>query len=202
MLADQGVSGFTIEAVAQRAGASKATVYRHWRSQGALLVDAMGLTFQPFPAPANGQLRADLIELVSRAEAVLSGQPFPQLMAAFIDAAERDPTLSRLHVEITERRREPLQHVLAEARHRNEIPANADLDLAIDLLTSPFFYRRLVAHRPFPDGYATALVDHVLAALGHRPPSAGRGGIGAARAESADAGRRGGRGLPPGAPGC
>ena len=167
VLADQGMPGFTIEAVAHRARASKATVYRRWTSQATLLVDAMDLSFQPFPLPATGQLRTDLIELVSRLEALLSGQPFPRLMAAFIDAAERDPTLSSLHQQLTERRREPIRHVLAQARQRGDIPSTADLELAVDLLTGPAFYRRFIAHRAIADQYAAAVVDHVLTAIGH-----------------------------------
>jgi len=158
-----------MEAVALRAGASKATVYRHWSSPAALLVDAMDLGFQPLPLPETGGMRTDLIELVSGLEALVSGQPFPRLMAAVIDAAEHDPSLANLHIQLTERRREPLRHVLAGARQRGEIPATTDLELAIDLLTGPAFYRRFIAHRAFPDQYATAVVDHVLAAIGHTP---------------------------------
>jgi len=167
VLADEGMAGFTMEAVAHRAMASKATVYRHWTSRGALLVEAMDRGFQPFPLPATGQLRTDLIELVSRLEALVSGQPFPQLMAVFIDAAERDPTLSRLQVELTERRRAPVRRLLAEARERGDIPSATDLELAVDLLAGPAFYRRFIAHRAFPHDYATAVVDHVLTAIGH-----------------------------------
>ncbi|MFZ0218464.1 MAG: TetR/AcrR family transcriptional regulator [Candidatus Dormiibacterota bacterium] len=170
VLAEQGVAGFTVEAVAHRAGASKATIYRHWKSQGAMLVDAMGLTFRPFPVPATGQLRTDLIELISRQRALVGGQPFPRLMAAFIDAAERDPALRRLHQQITERRRDPVRQVLSEARRRGDLPVTADLELAIDLLTAPAFYRRFVAHQPIPRQYAASVVDHVLRAIGH-PPS-------------------------------
>lgn len=164
-----------MEAIAQRAGASKATVYRHWGSPGEVLVHAMDLSFQPFPTPDTGKLRTDLIELVSRAEALLADQTFPRLMAAFIDAAERDPTLKELHVQLTERRREPVRHVLDRARKRGEIPSGADIELAVDLLAGPAFYQRFIAHRAFPAGYASAVVDHVLAALlftGKRRPGA------------------------------
>ena len=154
-----------MEAIAHRAGASKATVYRHWRSPGELLVDAMDLSFQPFPTPATGHLRTDLIELVSRAEALFADQTYPRLMAAFIDAAERDPALKQLHVKLTERRREPVREVLGRAQQRGEIPAGADSELAVDLLAGPFFYLRFIAHRPFPRGYSSAIVDHVLTAL-------------------------------------
>jgi AcrR family transcriptional regulator len=165
VLADRGMPGFTMEAIADRAGASKATIYRHWASPAALLVDAMDLSFQPIPMPATGHLRTDLIELFTRFEALLGDRPFPRLMAAFVDAAERDPTLAALHVQLTERRREPVRHLLAQAQRRGELPASADLELAVDLLGAPAFYRRFIAHRPFPEGYAGAVVDHVLAAL-------------------------------------
>ena len=165
VLADHGMPGFTMEAIAHRAVASKATLYRHWSSPAALLVDAMDMSFQPFPLPATGQLRTDLIELLIRSEALLRDQPFPRLMAAVIDAAEREPAISQLHVQLTERRREPGLRVLAQAQQRGELPASADLELAVDLLTGPLFYRRFIAHRAFPPDYAAAIVDHVLAGL-------------------------------------
>jgi AcrR family transcriptional regulator len=165
VLADDGMPGFTMEAVAQRAGASKATLYRRWTSRAALLVDAMELVSEPFAPPDTGGVRSDLLEMMSQFEAMLGARSFPRLMAAFIDAAERDPTLWSLHQQITERRREPLLHVLARAQARGEIPQAADLELAADLLAGPAFYRRFIAHRPLPDGYGAAVVDHVLMAL-------------------------------------
>jgi AcrR family transcriptional regulator len=172
VLAEQGLPGFTIEAVAARSGASKATVYRHWPSRGTLLVDAMDRSFQPFPVPSTGRLRSDLIELLTRTEALLSEAPFPRLMAAFIDAAERDPALARLHVELTERRREPVRQVLSRGQERGEIPRGVDLELAVDLLAGPAFYRRFIAHQPFRGDYAPAIVDAVLAALTPTPAGA------------------------------
>ena len=157
--------GFTMEAVATRAGASKATVYRHWPTRAALLVDAMDRALPPFPPPATGDLRGDLVELLCRLEANLGSRPFPRLMAAFVDAAERDPALAGLQFRLTESRREPVRALLAAARDRGEIPGTADLEVAVDLLAGPAFYRRFIAHRPVPDGHAEAVVDHVLSAL-------------------------------------
>lgn len=166
VLAEQGLPGFTMEAVAHRARASKATLYRRWASTGSLLIEAMDHAFQPFPVPVTGALRTNLIELLTRFEALVSGQPFPQLLAVFIDAAERDPSLASLHVQLTERRREPIRRLLERAQQAGEIPAAADLDLAVDLLASPAFYRRFIAHRAFPTNYASAVVDYVLVAIG------------------------------------
>jgi len=175
ILAEHGMPGFTIEAVANRAGASKATLYRRWTSRSELLIEAMDeFASRPFSVPATGQLRSDLIELVRKAEALLHEQPFPRLMAAFIDAAEREPALQQLHATITERRRQPVRHVLVQARLRGEIPPTVDLELAIDMLTAPLFYGRFIAHRELGEGYAATLVDHVLEALRSRRQPARR----------------------------
>lgn len=165
VLAQRGVAGFSIEAVAEHAGASKATIYRHWPSQSALLVAAMDLTFQPFAEPATGTLRTDLVALIRQQNQLLRSQRFPALLAAFIEAAERDASLQHLHVELTDRRRLPLKRVLERARERGEIVSDADVELCIDLLTAPAFYRRFIAHRSLADRSAEAVVDYVLRAI-------------------------------------
>jgi AcrR family transcriptional regulator len=164
VLADEGMAGFSMEAIARRAGASKATLYRHWPSAGALLVDAMDATFQPSPVPDTGRVADDVVQLLAAFVTVLTKTRFPRLLAAFIDAAERDPTLASLHADLTRRRREPVRAVLRRAQDRGELPRRLDLELTIDLLTAPFFYRRFVAHRPVPRTLARAVTEQVLGA--------------------------------------
>src|SRR3954466_9529819 len=147
-----GLPAFTMEAVARRAGASKATLYRRWPSVGALLIDAMDATFQPFAPPDTGRLADDVAQLLTAFVALLEHTPFPRLLAAFIDAAERDPALAALHADLTQRRREPLLIVLARARERGQLSSDLDPEVVTDLLTGPFFYRRFIAHRPIPPG--------------------------------------------------
>ncbi|MFB9236603.1 TetR/AcrR family transcriptional regulator [Plantactinospora siamensis] len=170
VLDEHGLAGFSMEAVARAAGASKATLYRHWPTAGALLVAAMDATFRPFPPPDTGHVRGDVAELLTAFVTLLRDTPFPRLLAAFIDAAERDPTLAALHADLTRRRREPMVAALVRGKERGELPDRLDPELTTDLLTSPFFYRRFVAHQPVPAG----LVDEVIAGvLGPEPPGPG-----------------------------
>jgi AcrR family transcriptional regulator len=159
VLDEEGLPGFTMEAVARRAAASKATLYRHWPTVGALLIDAMDATFQPFPVPDTGRVETDVAQLLTAFVTLLEHTPFPRLLAAFIDAAERDPALAALHADLTRRRREPLLVVLARARERGQLSGDLDPEVATDLLTGPFFYRRFIAHRPIP----LQLVEDVIA---------------------------------------
>jgi AcrR family transcriptional regulator len=162
VLDEDGLPGFTMEAVARRAGASKATLYRRWPSVGALLIDAMDATFQPLPVPDTGHVQTDLAHLLTAFVTLLEHTPYPRLLAAFIDAAERDPTLAALHADLTRRRREPALIVLARAQERGHLPDDLDLEVLTDLLASPFFYRRFIAHRPIPPQLVHDVIAHVL----------------------------------------
>jgi AcrR family transcriptional regulator len=169
VLDQDGLTGFTMEAVARRAGASKATLYRRWPSVGALLIDAMDATFQPFPVPDTGQVETDVAELLNAFVALLEHTAFPRLLAAFIDAAERDPALAALHADLTRRRREPLLVILARARERGQLPGHLDPEVTTDLLTSPLFYRRFIAHQPIPPHLVNDVITQVLGRGGPGP---------------------------------
>ncbi|MFF0267419.1 TetR/AcrR family transcriptional regulator [Kribbella sp. NPDC004536] len=162
VLDESGLAGFTMEAVARRAGASKATLYRRWPTTGALLVDAMDATYRPFPVPDTGSVAKDVTEILTAFVTLLERTPFPRLLAAFIDAAERDPALSEIHQDLTKRRREPMLAVLQRGRDRGELPPDTDPELTTDLLTSPFFYRHFVAHRPIPRRMVGDVIARVL----------------------------------------
>ena len=166
VLDEDGLPGFTMEAVARRARASKATLYRRWPTVNALLVDAMDATFQPFAVPDTGRVETDVAQLLTAFVTVLEQTPFPRLLAAFIDAAERDPVLATLHADLTQRRREPLLTVLARARDRGQLPDDLDPEVVTDLLTGPFFYRRFIAHRPIPPGLVHDVIANVLTIRG------------------------------------
>jgi AcrR family transcriptional regulator len=156
------MSGFTMEAVAEQAQASKATIYRHWKSRVSVLVDAMDLAFPAIPRPASGDLRTDLVAvLAGQAERLRSG-PYPRLLAAVVDAAEREPALAALHQDFTSRRRESVLVALRAAQSRGEIRAGADLELTVDLLVGPIFYRRLMTGEPFDPARSGELVALVL----------------------------------------
>jgi hypothetical protein len=112
--------------------------------------------------PDTGRVDTDVAEILTAFVTMLEHTPFPRLLAAFIDAAERDPALSRLHTDLTNRRREPLLAVLERARERGELGPDTDPELTTDLLTSPFFYRHFVAHRPIPPGMVADVIARVL----------------------------------------
>src|ERR1700755_589877 len=60
VLADVGYDRLTMDAVASRAKASKATLYRRWSSKAKLVIDALHQTKGPHEFADTGTLRGDL----------------------------------------------------------------------------------------------------------------------------------------------
>ncbi|MEX1280276.1 MAG: helix-turn-helix domain-containing protein, partial [Acidimicrobiia bacterium] len=64
VVAERGFSGATIDAIAQRSGVARSTIYRHWPDRGDLLLEAVSDRVGPVEASVTGDLREDLIGLV------------------------------------------------------------------------------------------------------------------------------------------
>ena len=164
LLREVGLSGLTMDAVASRAGVSKASIYRRWASKEDLLVDVIANLASENPVPDTGHLRRDLVELLHRMEAFLSdieaGQLFPR-MAAEVHAAS---ALGRRYAEqVILPRRAMLSGMLSEAQARGAIRDDLDIDVAVDMLTGPVILRMLLGRfAPPVSEWAPRLVDGLL----------------------------------------
>jgi AcrR family transcriptional regulator len=162
LLCEQGFTGTTVEAVAERAGVGKATIYRRWATREDLLLAAGG-EMGPCPGdPDCGNLRDDLILLIGGLVSMLTETPVGSLLPATVDEAARNPEMrTRLDAFITERRA-PVRAALARADDRGELRAGVDHELVIDLLSGPVFTRILLTGAPLEKGVAERIVDTVL----------------------------------------
>jgi len=166
LLAEEGVGGLTVDAVAARAGVGKATVYRHWASRADLIVDAISsLVTDDDDATDRGSLRSDLEAAYDRLCQACSTGILSQVLPTLAEAASRDPELATVHRDFVARRRHHLVAALERAEARGELRPGLDLSIVADLVAGPMFYKKLVHHeRPDP-AYAKALLDLVLAAV-------------------------------------
>ena len=164
LLHEVGLSGLTMDAVASKAGVSKASIYRRWASKEELLVDVIANLASENPVPGTGHLRDDLVELLHRMEAFLTeieaGQIFPR-MAAEVHAASE---LGRRYAEqVILPRRAMLAGMLSEAQARGELRENLDIDVAVDMLTGPVILRMLLLRlAPSDPEWAPKLVESLL----------------------------------------
>lgn len=169
LLRERGIAATTMEAVAERSGVAKTTIYRQWRDQPSLVMDAISSTLHEPSLPDTGSVRDDLVVLLTGLAAALHGSPAAALMPALIEAAERDRAFAALHRTEAAHRHRVVRQVITRGMERGELPSDTDVDDLLDLLTGPLFYRRWVSIGAVDAAFATRVVDVVLAGLRQDP---------------------------------
>lgn len=175
LLLAQGLEAVSMDAVADRAGVSKATIYRWWPTKETLALEALYQewdTTRPSP-PDKGSLRGDLLALLLPWIRRVRARPYGRVVAALITEAQTDPEFAtEYHARFVERRREPARALFKRAIERREIPADTNVELALDLLYGPLYHRLLHGHAPLNDRFVQDVVETALAGLGSAPAAA------------------------------
>lgn len=171
----QGPAAVTIEAIAARSGVSKPTIYRTWPNAPAVVMAAlMDSTETPaartHPASALAALRRQLREIAGTF-ASRTGRSVTQMIAA-ADAETELAKAFRHHFILA--RREEGRRMLAAAVTAGEVRRDVDLDVALDLLYGPVFFRILVGHAPADERFCDRLLDQVVNGLAAPTAAAGR----------------------------
>lgn len=165
LLAERGFDGTSTDAVARKAGASKATIYRRWPSKNDLVLAAIGTLASDVPDPNTGTLEDDLRALVHGLIAVFSDGLVVRLIPTIVEQMARKPNLAAAMREgFIQPRRAAARNVLMRARQRGEITlADTDVDVALDLLAAPLYYRSLITGEPVDHDLGEHVVSVVLA---------------------------------------
>jgi AcrR family transcriptional regulator len=174
VLEEVGFADATVDAIAERAGASKATVYRWWPHKAAVLIEAFRESVVgELPFAVSGRLDADLRQQLSNFAAMIRGRK-GRAFAGFIAGAQSDPDLAEAFRRFwIQPRREEAKAVFQHYIGAGELPRGLDLDLAIELLYAPLYYRLLTGYGELTDEYAAEVARSVLHGL--KCPSAEAG---------------------------
>ena len=168
LLLQRGLAAVSMDEVAERAGVSKATIYRWWPSKELLAVDALYDEWAAAQARVadTGSLRSDLLSLLRPWVRLLGQRPYGRVVAALITQAQRDRAFAEEYrARFVQPRRDQARAIFARAIHRAEIPADTNLELAVDLLYGPLYHRLLHGHAPLNDRFVREVVDTVLGGL-------------------------------------
>lgn len=176
VLAETGYAGMTIDMVAARAKAGKATVYRRWASKSVLVLDAVSCMKRedvlPENLPDTGTLRGDLVAGIKTRTTEESIRKM-RIMAGLMSMISQDPELADVAREsIIEPRASVNRMFLRRAIDRGEIPADVDVETLAMVSQSMGMYRMLVQRQPMTPEFLLSIVDGViLPAVGLRPGS-------------------------------
>jgi len=175
VLAETGYDGMTIDMVAARAKAGKATVYRRWSSKAELVVDAVACMkrtdLDVDHLPDTGTLRGDLVAMI-KPRSIEDAERKLQIMAGLVSMISRDPGLAEaVNAAIVEPRVSVNRAFLQRAIERGEIAADCDVETLALLSPSMASYRVLIEQKPVDREFLLALIDGViLPAVGLKAP--------------------------------
>ncbi|MEV0162560.1 TetR family transcriptional regulator [Nonomuraea fuscirosea] len=171
LVSEVGYAKLTIEAIAARAGVGKQTIYRWWPSKGAVVLDAFLALSEAGPErsmalPDTGDVAADLKTVMRATVAEFADPAFEGPIRALNAEIINDPALAAQYREklagpVDEAKKDRLR----SAQRAGQLAADADLDLALELLYAPLYQRWLLRTGPLTPDYADALVEAFLKAM-------------------------------------
>jgi AcrR family transcriptional regulator len=167
---ERSIGAVTVEAVAERSGVSKATIYRRWSSREELIgaaVDSIKADLD-YELP-HTSVRDDLMTIAKKIRKDFDPREQVVLEAMNLELRS-NPKLKAVHDRLHERRRALVRNVFELGVERGEIRSDADLELAVPMLVAPILtimvygnYQELNT----PD-LAEKVIDHLLGGLAVR----------------------------------
>jgi AcrR family transcriptional regulator len=179
VLAEEGYDGMTIDMVAARARAGKATLYRRWPSKTELVLDAVACMksndIDLADLPDTGTLRGDLLAQI-KPPSIKDGERKMRVMAGLISLLARNPDLvEAANRAIIAPRAEVNRVLIQRAIDRGEVAADVDIELVSLITPSIISYRMMMLRKPIDRDFLVSLLDTVvLPALGLGATAASR----------------------------
>ncbi len=166
MLEEGGIAAVTMEGIALRTGVGKPTIYRTWPNALAVAMAAM----LEVPAKVSNRRKtpsgvADLRRQLADIIAVFATR-MGRNIATVLAASEADTELSKVfrnHFILA--RRDEGRRFVERAIAQHEIRADIDIEVVLDLIYAPVFYRLLVGHAALDTRFTDGVLAHVLAGI-------------------------------------
>jgi AcrR family transcriptional regulator len=168
LLLARGLSAVSMDAVAERAGVSKATIYRWWPTKESLALDALFTEWAAVEPRLRdtGTLRGDLLALLRPWARLATSKPYGRVIGALVTEAQTDPAFAAEYLRrVVEPRRDQARAIFRRAIERGEIPADTKIEVAVDMVYGPLYHRLLHGHAPLNDRFVRDVVDMALAGI-------------------------------------
>jgi AcrR family transcriptional regulator len=167
LFAERGFEGFSVEDVADRAGVSKATVYRRYPSKVDLVVEAGScLATDEVSFPDTGNLRDDVRGLTRSLVQKFRDSAAGRVIPAMTFERRRNPELDDRFRTFLAERKARTRELLQRGIDRGELPPDTDVEVMGSMLVGPIFHRLMITQEPLSDAFVDALVDALLRGFG------------------------------------
>lgn len=166
LMEEVGYARLTCDAIAQRAGAGKATIYRWWPNKAAVVINAFVESVTPdLPNQKLASLHDYVTVHLRRFTKMLMGSK-GRFLAAVIAAAQDDPEVEAAFLSHWLKPRRVVSHrILQEYRAEGQLPPDADLEMVLDVMYGPLHFVLMVRHAKLTTNYADNLSALILQGL-------------------------------------
>ncbi|MEO7206943.1 MAG: TetR/AcrR family transcriptional regulator [Steroidobacteraceae bacterium] len=161
-LKHRGYRSITMEGISRKIGRARASLYRRWPSKPHLVAYAVVSELGSHPSPDTGSLRLDLMRTV---ETLITGfqGALGTALAGLIGEMADDPVLARIiRKEVLAKRRRSIRAAFRRGIKRGEVRSDVNVELFMDMLTAPFYFRALLGHLKVSALMIETVVDTVL----------------------------------------
>jgi AcrR family transcriptional regulator len=174
ILEERGLRAMTIEAIADRAGTSKVTVYRWWSHKAAIVLDAMLAETSPrIPYRESSSPLEALRDQMRSFGRFLNGRHGTPLIGVIAEGVLDEEVGEACREHWVRPRREDARKLLDRAVEAGEVAKDTDLDVALDALFGPLYHRLLVTRAPLSPTFADTIFRAVMFGLA-TPEARGR----------------------------
>lgn len=158
LLLESGFKAVTVDKIADRAKVSKATIYKWWPNKAAVIMDGFLSAAARLPVPDTGSALTDILtHATSLASFLISREG--TIITELVGEGQFDSKLAEEYrARYFQPRRLQAKQLLEKGIKRGELKENLDVDLSIDLIYGPIFYRLLVTGEKLDDSYVHDLV--------------------------------------------
>jgi AcrR family transcriptional regulator len=163
LVGELGYDNVSMDAIAARAHASKATIYRRWDSKAVLVARALSCRDDsPTATPDTGDLRTDLLLAISTSvQAICDGDL--ALMTGLLTAMHSDAELARLiREQMVTKKRYAARAFITRAVERGQLPPDVDVKVFDEIAMAMVFTRLFITGEPADEAFITHLVDDIL----------------------------------------
>ena len=165
LLGEAGYQGLRVDAVAARAHASKATLYRHWPTKAGLVADAIRFCKGAGePIPDTGSLRGDLVAWFGMIAEAIQGVEGP-LMAGLFMAMHKDPELAAELRGMRSSKTPIAEAICGRAEQRGELRPGYDPGLIDEIVPGLFFMHSFAFGASLDAPFLDHVVDDIILPL-------------------------------------
>ncbi|MCZ4519353.1 TetR/AcrR family transcriptional regulator [Rhodococcus ruber] len=164
---EAGYGRLSMERVAKRARVGKSALYRRWPSKEEMVIAVLSeFSVGVSEAPDTGTFRGDLRATLGQFVDWIDDPRFSKILPDLVAESARNHRLGELHTQmIGTPRRERAVQIFERAVARGELPEDMDVELALDLVAGPLYWRSTVRGADVDSAYLDHLTDVIVAAL-------------------------------------